>query len=169
MIIIQEKSVLVLGLQVLRRIQRVRRICEIIGDHYRLFLCLGKILYLILRPGHIDPGLQGSLKILRHCLHACRIIRIGEFSHAVCPCQESVIGPQAGPVMIRAVIDRFPRMLLQCRIHIDIVLLTDRLLHLRKQSRLIITGRKSRQLVCQNIIRRRYQHDFGIPPVYQFF
>lgn len=42
MIIIQEKSVLVLGLQIFRRIQRVRRVCEIIGDRYRLFLRLGK-------------------------------------------------------------------------------------------------------------------------------
>ena len=169
MIIIQEKSVLVLGLQIFRSIQRVRCVCEIIGDRYRLFLCLGKILYPVLRPCHIDPGLQGSMKILRHCLHACRIIRIGEFSHAVCPCQESVIGSEAGPVMIRAVIDRFPHMFLQCGIHIDIVLLTDRLLHLRKQSHLIIMRCKSGQLICQNIIRGRYQHDFCIPPVYQFF
>ena len=71
--------------------------------------------------------------------------------------------------MIRAVIDRFLGMFLQCGIHINIVLLTDRLFHLRKQSRLIIIGCKSRQLICQNIICRRYQHDFGIPPVYQFF
>lgn len=42
MIIIQEKSVLVLGLQVLRRIQRVRRVSEIIGDRYRLFSVSGK-------------------------------------------------------------------------------------------------------------------------------
>ena len=28
---------------------------------------------------------------------------------------------------------------------------------------------KGRQLVCQNIIRGRHQHDFGLPTVYQFF
>ena len=167
MIVIQKKAVLILGVQIIRCIQRICRVRKIIGHRYCFFLRLREILYAILRPVHIDPGLQGSLKILRHRLPAIDIIRIGKASHTVRPGKKSVIGSQAGPMMIRAIIDGLLCMLLQSVIHIYIMLFSNRIPYLRKQPFFVIIRCKCRQLIRENVVRRRYQHDFGIPVVHQ--
>ena len=167
MIVIQEKSILVLGIQIIRCIQRISRVRKIIRHRYCFFLRLREILYAILRPVHIDTGLQGSLKILRHRLHAVYIIRVGETSHTVRPGQKTVICPQTGPMMIRAIIDGFLCVLLQSMIHIYIVIFSDGVLYFHKQSFLVIIGCKCRQFIRENIVRRRHQHHLGIPVVHQ--
>ena len=167
MIVIQEKSILVLGIQIIRCIQRISRVRKIIRHRYCFFLRLREILYAILRPVHIDTGLQGSLKILRHRLHAIDIIRIGKASHTVRPGQKSVIGSQTGPMMIRAIIDGLLCMLLQSVIHIYIMLFSNRIPYLRKQPFFVIIRCKCRQHIRENVVRCRYQHDFGIPVVHQ--
>ena len=71
-------------------------------------------------------------------------------------------------MMIRAIIDGLPCMLLQSVIHIYIMLFSNRIPYLRKQPFFVIIRCKCRQLIRENVVRRRYQHDFGIPVVHQF-
>ena len=168
-IVIQKEPVLVFRLQVRLLITGLPDRFQIISHLQRPAHRFREIPNDIRAHIQIHFRMQSPQKVFRCGLHDSRVILSLTFAPFLCPCLITVKGPQCGPVMVRAIIDLFLRMLTQNRVHIHIMPGANLLFHPFQKADLVIAGCICGQFIRENIVRCGNQHHIRIPRLHQFF